>query len=94
MSPDRCCRYSRKGPALYVLGSFQSNLSLSLKTEMPKESLKKSKHRMLILEVILQTAVSLFSHVILHTDLCLLLLILTYSQIILNIHTLGEAFLS
>lgn len=49
---------------------------------------------MLILEVILQTAVALFSHVILHTDLCLLLLILTYSQIILNIHTLGEAFLS
>lgn len=50
-----------------MLGSFQSNLSLSLKTEMPKESLKMSKHRMLILEVI--TAVSLFSHVILHTDL-------------------------
>lgn len=76
-----------------MLGSFQSNLSLSLKTEMPKKSLTMSKHRMLILEVILQTAVSLFSHVILHTDLCLLLLILTYSQIIVNIHTLGEAFL-
>lgn len=35
-----------------------------LKTEMPKKNFKIPKHQMLILEVILQTAESVFSHVI------------------------------
>lgn len=76
MSPDWRYRYSRKGPDSICWAALRVTCHDSLKTEMPKKSWKMPKHQMLILEVIFQTAVSSFSHVILHTGQSPLLLTL------------------